>query len=80
MMGRGASRSKELEARKLREYGIGAQILNDLGVKRMTLLSNSPQQKIIGLEGYGLTVTGWRRFKNDAEPVSSRHPPADRRR
>lgn len=80
LMGRGASRGPELEARKLREYGIGAQILHDLGVKQMTLLSNSPQQKIIGLEGYGLTVTGWRRFKNDAEPVSSRHRPADRYR
>ena len=61
MSGRGDGHDHELEARKLREYGIGAQILHDLGVRRMTLLSNSPQ-KIIGLEGYGLTVTGWRPF------------------
>lgn len=42
----------------LREYGIGAQILLDLGVHEMVLLSNSPQRKIVGLEGYGLKVTG----------------------
>ncbi len=40
---------------ELRDYGIGAQILLDLGVKEMVLLSNT-QQHIIGLEGYGLTV------------------------
>jgi 3,4-dihydroxy 2-butanone 4-phosphate synthase/GTP cyclohydrolase II len=40
----------------LRDYGIGAQILRDLGVRRMRLLTNNPK-KIIGLEGYGLQVT-----------------------
>jgi 3,4-dihydroxy 2-butanone 4-phosphate synthase / GTP cyclohydrolase II len=39
----------------LRDYGIGAQILNDLGVRKMRLLTNNPK-KIIGLEGYGLTI------------------------
>ena len=39
----------------LRDYGIGAQILNDLGVRKMRLLTNNPK-KIKGLEGYGLTV------------------------
>jgi len=39
----------------LRDYGIGAQILNDLGVRKMRLLTNNPT-KIIGLEGYGLTI------------------------
>jgi 3,4-dihydroxy 2-butanone 4-phosphate synthase/GTP cyclohydrolase II len=39
----------------LRDYGIGAQILVDLGVKRLRLLTNNPK-KIVGLEGYGLTV------------------------
>ncbi len=39
----------------LRDYGIGAQILADLGVKRIKLLTNNPK-KIIGLEGYGLKV------------------------
>ena len=39
----------------LRDYGIGAQILVDLGVRRMRLLTNNPR-KIIGLEGYGLEI------------------------
>jgi 3,4-dihydroxy 2-butanone 4-phosphate synthase/GTP cyclohydrolase II len=39
----------------LRDYGIGAQILKDLGVRRMRLLTNNPR-KIRGLEGYGLQV------------------------
>ena len=38
-----------------RDYGIGAQILGDLGVKTMRLLTNNPR-KFIGLEGYGLSV------------------------
>ena len=40
-----------------REYGIGAQILSDLGVKRMRLLTNNPVKRA-GLEGYGLQITG----------------------
>jgi len=40
----------------LRDYGIGAQILVDLGVKKIKLLTNNPK-KIIGLEGYGLEIT-----------------------
>lgn len=39
----------------LRDYGIGAQILADIGVRKMRLLTNNPK-KIKGLEGYGLTV------------------------
>lgn len=39
----------------LRDYGIGAQILRDLGVRKMRLMTNNPK-KIIGLEGYGLQV------------------------
>ena len=39
----------------LRDYGIGAQILADLGVRKMRLMTNNPK-KIVGLEGYGLSV------------------------
>lgn len=39
----------------LRDYGIGAQILLDIGVRRMRLMTNNPK-KIVGLEGYGLKV------------------------
>ena len=41
----------------LRDYGIGAQILLDLGLSSIRLLTNNPR-KIVGLEGYGLEVTG----------------------
>jgi 3,4-dihydroxy 2-butanone 4-phosphate synthase/GTP cyclohydrolase II len=41
-----------------REYGIGVQILRDLGVRSMRLLSNNPR-KLVGVEGYGLTVSEW---------------------
>ena len=39
----------------LRDYGIGAQILADLGLKKMRLMTNNPK-KVIGLEGYGMSV------------------------
>ncbi|MCB2186368.1 MAG: bifunctional 3,4-dihydroxy-2-butanone-4-phosphate synthase/GTP cyclohydrolase II [Deltaproteobacteria bacterium] len=39
----------------LRDYGIGAQILADLGIRRMRLMTNNPK-KMVGLEGYGLSV------------------------
>lgn len=45
---------------KLRQYGVGAQILNALGLTKLILLTNSPIPKVIGLEGYGLSITGTR--------------------
>jgi 3,4-dihydroxy 2-butanone 4-phosphate synthase/GTP cyclohydrolase II len=39
----------------LREYGLGAQILTDLGLKTIRLLTNNPK-KVVGLEGYGLEI------------------------
>jgi 3,4-dihydroxy 2-butanone 4-phosphate synthase / GTP cyclohydrolase II len=41
-----------------RDYGIGVQILKDLGVRSMRLLSNNPR-KLVGIEGYQLTVVDW---------------------
>ncbi|HEY2475007.1 MAG TPA: bifunctional 3,4-dihydroxy-2-butanone-4-phosphate synthase/GTP cyclohydrolase II, partial [Candidatus Cybelea sp.] len=40
-----------------RDYGIGSQILADLGVREMRLITNNPK-KIFGLEGYGLKIVG----------------------
>lgn len=51
--------------RMLREYGIGAQILADLGVREMELLTNNPRS-IVGLEGYGLTIAASRAIPEDA--------------
>ena len=50
-----AANAEAGQPQELREYGIGAQILLDLGVKDMILLSNS-QRTVVGLEGYGLTI------------------------
>ena len=40
---------------ELRDYGVGAQILHDLGVRKMRFMTNNPK-KVIGLEGYGLKI------------------------
>ena len=42
----------------LRQYGVGAQILSSLSLSKITLLTNSPEPKIVGLEAYGLEITG----------------------
>lgn len=49
----------------LREYGIGAQILRELGVRRMIYLSDTQPTRLAGLDGYGLTIEGWRRLNEE---------------
>ena len=49
-------RGRKGGVRELRDYGVGAQILVDLGVKELSLLSNTQNKHIIGLEGYGLKI------------------------
>lgn len=56
----------EGKERILREYGVGAQILLNLGVKQMELLTNSKPQTVVGLEGYGLNITGYRKINDGA--------------
>lgn len=56
------ARSDEAASSRLLEVGIGSQILHDLGVRDMVLLSNSPQRRVVGLEGYGLRITDYRKF------------------
>jgi 3,4-dihydroxy 2-butanone 4-phosphate synthase/GTP cyclohydrolase II len=51
---------------QLRDYGVGAQILLDLGVREMILLSNT-KRTIVGLDGYGLTVAGQRPIAHEGE-------------
>ncbi|MEZ5819010.1 MAG: 3,4-dihydroxy-2-butanone-4-phosphate synthase [Hyphomicrobiaceae bacterium] len=56
-------RAGRTEERRLVEIGIGSQILRDLGVREMILLSNQPQSRYVGLEGYGLSIVGNRRIE-----------------
>ena len=45
--------------KSIRDYGVGAQILLDLGVKNMTILSNT-KATAIGLDGFGLSIKSWK--------------------
>jgi 3,4-dihydroxy 2-butanone 4-phosphate synthase/GTP cyclohydrolase II len=56
----------------LREYGLGAQILVDLGLKTIRLLTNNPK-KIVGLEGYGLEITEQVPIRVKANPHNKRY-------
>jgi 3,4-dihydroxy 2-butanone 4-phosphate synthase/GTP cyclohydrolase II len=56
----------------LREYGLGAQILADLGLKTIRLLTNNPR-KIVGLEGYGLRITQQVPIKVRPNPHNARY-------
>ena len=49
----------------IREYGIGAQILRELGVRGMIYLSDTQPTRLAGLDGYGLTIEGWRRLNEE---------------
>jgi len=56
----------------LREYGLGAQILTDLGLRKIRLLTNNPR-KIVGLGGYGLEVTEQVPIRVTANPHNERY-------
>jgi 3,4-dihydroxy 2-butanone 4-phosphate synthase/GTP cyclohydrolase II len=56
----------------LREYGLGAQILADLGLKTIRLLTNNPR-KVVGLEGYGLSIVEQVGIKVKANPHNARY-------
>jgi 3,4-dihydroxy 2-butanone 4-phosphate synthase/GTP cyclohydrolase II len=56
----------------LREYGLGAQILADLGLQTIRLLTNNPR-KIVGLEGYGLKITEQVPIKVSPNPHNARY-------
>src|ERR1700722_12509537 len=61
----------------LREYGLGAQILVDLGLKTIRLLTNNPK-KVVGLEGYGLKITEQVAIRVKPNPHNERYLKAKR--
>ena len=56
----------------MREYGLGAQILTDLGLKTIRLMTNNPK-KVVGLEGYGLEIVEQVPIKVKANPHNARY-------
>ena len=52
-------------SRELRDYGVGAQILTDLGVSQMILLSNT-RPNVVSLEGYDLEITDWKPLQQES--------------
>lgn len=56
----------------LREYGIGAQILADLNIHKVRLLTNNPR-KIVGLEGYGIEIVERAEIKIEPNPVNKKY-------
>jgi 3,4-dihydroxy 2-butanone 4-phosphate synthase/GTP cyclohydrolase II len=55
-----------------RDYGIGVQILREIGVRSMRLLSNNPR-KLVAIEGYGISVTEWLPLEIPASPSTLRY-------
>ena len=56
----------------LRHYGMGAQILHDLGVRKIRLLTNNPK-KVVGLEGYGLEIIDQVPIRSETNPHNERY-------
>ncbi|HEY5753234.1 MAG TPA: bifunctional 3,4-dihydroxy-2-butanone-4-phosphate synthase/GTP cyclohydrolase II [Chthoniobacterales bacterium] len=56
----------------LREYGLGAQILQDLGVGKMRLLTNNPR-KVVGLDGYGIELVAQLPIRSEPNPHNERY-------
>jgi len=55
-----------------RDYGVGVQILRELGIRSMRLLSNNPR-KLVGIEGYGLSVSEWLPLEIPASDTTRRY-------
>jgi 3,4-dihydroxy 2-butanone 4-phosphate synthase/GTP cyclohydrolase II len=57
----------DIDRRRVKEYGVGAQILLDLGVKDMILLTDTPEKKVVALEGYDLNIVGTHAIRGKAK-------------
>ncbi|HEX4302405.1 MAG TPA: 3,4-dihydroxy-2-butanone-4-phosphate synthase [Rhizomicrobium sp.] len=59
--------AEDIDRRRVKEYGVGAQILLDLGVRDMILLTDTPEKKIVALEGYDLNIVGTHAIRGKAK-------------
>jgi 3,4-dihydroxy 2-butanone 4-phosphate synthase / GTP cyclohydrolase II len=57
---------------ELRDYGVGAQILHDLGVRKMRFMTNNPK-KVVGLDGYGLQIVKVVSIKSKPNPHNAKY-------
>jgi len=55
----------DIDRRRVKEHGVGAQILLDLGITNMILLTDTPEKKIVALDGYGLNIVGTHPIKGN---------------
>lgn len=58
---------EDIDRRRVKEYGVGAQILLDLGIKDMVLLTDTPEKKVVALEGYDLNIVGTHAIRGKAK-------------
>jgi 3,4-dihydroxy 2-butanone 4-phosphate synthase/GTP cyclohydrolase II len=61
----------DIDRRRVKEYGVGAQILLDLGIKDMILLTDTPEKKIVALEGYDLNIVGTHAIRGKAKGTAT---------
>ncbi|MBY8977723.1 3,4-dihydroxy-2-butanone-4-phosphate synthase [Rhodobacteraceae bacterium NNCM2] len=61
-------RPRSASPKELRQYGVGASIVASLGITKLIMLTNSPAPKVVGLDGYGLTIV-------EARPIPPRKRP-----
>jgi 3,4-dihydroxy 2-butanone 4-phosphate synthase/GTP cyclohydrolase II len=57
----------DIDRRRVKEYGVGAQILLDLGIRDMILLTDTPEKKVVALDGYGLDIAGTHPIRGKTE-------------
>jgi 3,4-dihydroxy 2-butanone 4-phosphate synthase/GTP cyclohydrolase II len=61
----------DIDRRRVKEYGVGAQILLDLGISNMILLTDTPEKKIVALDGYGLNIAGTHAIRGRRDELQS---------
>ncbi|MEI9988551.1 MAG: 3,4-dihydroxy-2-butanone-4-phosphate synthase [Rhizomicrobium sp.] len=59
--------NEDADRRRVKEYGVGAQILLDLGIENMILMTDTPEKKIVALDGYGIEIVGTHPIRGKAK-------------